>query len=169
VEENPSHAPEIEHPDGMYPSRMDDRGRVKLPVALKEYLEKFDSASQHLRGVIERMLPLLVGDHAPLVANLRAAEERYALYRTGFLSLAKESIADKSMTAQAANQKMHPLKANIYAFESHVDTIVQESRKAMEGTMAAASALASSRLIIIVVLFIAIAGDRFDGHSFLAA
>jgi MraZ protein len=42
VEENPSHAPEIEHPDGMYPSRMDDRGRVKLPVALKEYLEKFE-------------------------------------------------------------------------------------------------------------------------------
>jgi methyl-accepting chemotaxis protein len=70
----------------------------------EEYLEKFDSASQHLRGVIERMLPLLVGDHAPLVANLRAAEEGYALYRTGFLSLAKESIADKSMTAQAANQ-----------------------------------------------------------------
>ena len=26
----------------MYPSRMDDRGRVKLPVALKEYLEKFE-------------------------------------------------------------------------------------------------------------------------------
>jgi MraZ protein len=42
VEENPSRAPEIEHPDGMYPSRMDERGRVKLPVALKEYLEKFE-------------------------------------------------------------------------------------------------------------------------------
>ena len=27
----------------MYPSRMDDRGRVKLPVAFKEYLEKFEN------------------------------------------------------------------------------------------------------------------------------
>jgi MraZ protein len=26
----------------MYPARMDDRGRVKLPAALKEYLEKFE-------------------------------------------------------------------------------------------------------------------------------
>jgi DNA-binding transcriptional regulator/RsmH inhibitor MraZ len=42
LDEKPSDAPEIEHPDGMYPSRMDDRGRVKLPVVLKEYLEKFE-------------------------------------------------------------------------------------------------------------------------------
>src|ERR1039457_2612756 len=40
--ESLSHTPEIEHPDGMYPSRMNDRGRVKLPVLLKEYLEKFE-------------------------------------------------------------------------------------------------------------------------------
>jgi MraZ protein len=43
VEEKSNQAPEIEPPDGMYPSRMDDRGRVKLPVAFKEYLEKFES------------------------------------------------------------------------------------------------------------------------------
>jgi DNA-binding transcriptional regulator/RsmH inhibitor MraZ len=42
MDESPNRAPEIEHPDGMYPSRMDDRGRVKLPVVLKEYLEKFE-------------------------------------------------------------------------------------------------------------------------------
>jgi MraZ protein len=43
VEETPNQAPEIEPPDGMYPSRMDDRGRIKLPVAFKEYLEKFEN------------------------------------------------------------------------------------------------------------------------------
>jgi MraZ protein len=42
VDENPSQAPEIEPPEGRYSSRMDDRGRVKLPVAFKEYLEKFE-------------------------------------------------------------------------------------------------------------------------------
>ena len=43
MDENPNQAPEIEPPDGMYPSRMDDRGRIKLPVAFKEYLEKFEN------------------------------------------------------------------------------------------------------------------------------
>ena len=43
MEEYPNQAPEIEPPDGMYPSRMDDRGRIKLPVAFKEYLEKFEN------------------------------------------------------------------------------------------------------------------------------
>ena len=43
MEEKPNQTPEIEPPDGMYPSRMDDRGRVKLPVAFKEYLEKFEN------------------------------------------------------------------------------------------------------------------------------
>jgi MraZ protein len=43
VEEKPNQTPEIEPPDGMYPSRMDDRGRVKLPAAFKEYLEKFEN------------------------------------------------------------------------------------------------------------------------------
>jgi MraZ protein len=42
VEENPNQVPEIEPPEGRYSSRMDDRGRVKLPVAFKEYLEKFE-------------------------------------------------------------------------------------------------------------------------------
>ena len=41
MEDDPSQASEIEIPEGRYSSRMDDRGRVKLPVAFKEYLEKF--------------------------------------------------------------------------------------------------------------------------------
>ena len=31
-----------EAPDGMYPARMDDRGRVKLPTAFKEYLDSLE-------------------------------------------------------------------------------------------------------------------------------
>ena len=34
--------PEIEPPEGRYPSRMDDRGRVKLPVGFQKYLEQFE-------------------------------------------------------------------------------------------------------------------------------
>jgi methyl-accepting chemotaxis protein len=127
------------------------------PAKQEEYLEKFVNSSAQLRTLMEKMQPLLIDEHAVLHTNLHAAEEGYAQYRSGFQSLAKESMADKSMTPQVANQKMHPLKANIYAFENHVDIIVQESKKAMEKTMDTAAAMASSRLAIIVVLFIAIA------------
>ena len=41
MEDNPGQAPEIEPPEGRYSSRMDDRGRVKLPVAFQRYLEQF--------------------------------------------------------------------------------------------------------------------------------
>jgi methyl-accepting chemotaxis protein len=123
----------------------------------EEYLEKFNTASEQLRSVMQKMEPLLVGDLEATGKDLRAAKEGYALYRSGFVALARESSANKSMTTQMANAKMHPLKANIYAFETHVDAIVQGSRKGMETAMAAAAAMASSRLVIIVVLFITIA------------
>jgi transcriptional regulator MraZ len=32
----------VEPPEGMYPARMDDRGRVKLPAAFKEYLDSLE-------------------------------------------------------------------------------------------------------------------------------
>jgi len=123
-----------------------------------DYLEKFSTVSEQLRTLMQRMAPLLVGDHAAMSTDLRAAEEGYALYRSGFLGLAKQSIEDKSMTAQVANAKMHPLKAHIYAFENHVDAIVQGSRKGMQTAMDIAAATASSRLVVIVVLFVVIAG-----------
>jgi len=40
--DSPIQPPQIEAPEGRYPSRMDDRGRVKLPVVFQKYLEKFD-------------------------------------------------------------------------------------------------------------------------------
>src|SRR5215471_2810976 len=40
--EGPSHPHSSEPPDGMYPARMDDRGRVKLPAAFQEYLGSFE-------------------------------------------------------------------------------------------------------------------------------
>ncbi len=42
MDEKPNQVPEIEPPQGRYSARMDDRGRVKLPVAFQKYLEKFE-------------------------------------------------------------------------------------------------------------------------------
>ena len=42
MEEAQSQLPTIEPPEGRYPSRMDDRGRVKMPVGFQKYLEQFE-------------------------------------------------------------------------------------------------------------------------------
>jgi MraZ protein len=41
VAENPTKIVEIEQPRGMFPAKIDERGRVKLPTVFKEYLDKF--------------------------------------------------------------------------------------------------------------------------------
>jgi MraZ protein len=40
--DQPNQPPKPDPPDGMYPARMDDRGRVKLPTAFQEYLASLD-------------------------------------------------------------------------------------------------------------------------------
>jgi transcriptional regulator MraZ len=41
MDPNPPTLVEIEPPRGMAPARLDERGRMKLPVPMKEYLDKF--------------------------------------------------------------------------------------------------------------------------------
>jgi MraZ protein len=41
VAEFPTKIVEIEQPRGMFPAKIDERGRVKLPAVFKEYLDKF--------------------------------------------------------------------------------------------------------------------------------
>ena len=53
--ENPNQPPEIEPPRGMYPARMDDRGRIKLPAAFKEYLEKFEDKRLFVTSIDRRI------------------------------------------------------------------------------------------------------------------
>lgn len=63
MEENPTQFVEIEPPRGMSPARLDDRGRMKMPVPLKEYLDKFPEKRlwvTSLDRTIGRIYPLLV-------------------------------------------------------------------------------------------------------------
>jgi DNA-binding transcriptional regulator/RsmH inhibitor MraZ len=43
MDQMPGQPPQIEPPEGRYSVRLDDRGRAKLPVPFKEYLEKFEN------------------------------------------------------------------------------------------------------------------------------
>ena len=63
MEEKSNQTPEIEPPDGMYPSRMDDRGRVKLPVAFKEYLEKFENKRLFVTSLDRRIAQIYPIQH----------------------------------------------------------------------------------------------------------
>src|SRR5215831_18263021 len=53
--EGPSHPSQPEPPDGMYPSRMDDRGRVKLPAAFKEYLDALEDKKLFVTSLDRRI------------------------------------------------------------------------------------------------------------------
>jgi MraZ protein len=63
MDQIPTQLVEIEPPRGMSPVRLDERGRMKLPVSLKEYLDKFPDRKlwvTSLDRTIGRIYPLLV-------------------------------------------------------------------------------------------------------------
>ena len=47
--------PENRPPRGMYDSTMDDRGRVKVPAAFKEYLERFPDKKLYVTSLDRRI------------------------------------------------------------------------------------------------------------------
>ena len=53
--EEPNQTAKPEPPDGMYPARMDDRGRVKLPAAFKEYLDSLDDKKLFVTSLDRRI------------------------------------------------------------------------------------------------------------------
>ena len=53
--EEPSHTQKPEPPDGMYPARMDDRGRVKLPTAFQEYLASLENKKLYVTSLDRRI------------------------------------------------------------------------------------------------------------------
>src|SRR5690242_12017460 len=63
MDQNPTQLVEIEPPRGMSPARLDERGRMKLPVSFKEYLDKFPDKRlwvTSLDRTIGRIYPLLI-------------------------------------------------------------------------------------------------------------
>ena len=63
MDQNPLQLVEIEPPRGMSPARLDERGRMKLPVPIKEYLDKFREKRVYatsLDRTTGRLYPLLV-------------------------------------------------------------------------------------------------------------
>ena|SRR5215471_13450908 len=55
MENGSNHVSRPEPPDGMYPARMDDRGRVKLPTAFQEYLGSLEDKKLFVTSLDRRI------------------------------------------------------------------------------------------------------------------
>jgi MraZ protein len=141
VDEKPNQAPEIEPPDGMYPSRMDDRGRVKLPVAFKEYLEKFENKRWFVTSLdrrIAQVYPMVLWKQTKKFLE-NFSEDPEAAENLAFN--AADLGAETEMDAQARVLFSPELRrelgledqpVHLYAFGGHIEVLnqaVYEERK----------------------------------------
>jgi MraZ protein len=141
VEEKPNQAPEIEPPDGMYPSRMDDRGRVKLPAAFKEYLEKFENKRLFVTSLdrrIAQVYPIVLWKQTKKFLE-NFSEDPEAAENLAFN--AADLGAETEMDAQARILFSPELRrelgledqpVHLYAFGGHIEVLnqaVYEERK----------------------------------------
>ena len=134
MQENPSQPPEIEPPEGRYPSRMDDRGRVKLPVAFKEYLEKFEDKRLFVTSLdrrIAQVYPIVLWKRTKnFLENF--AEDAEAAENLAFN--AADLGAETEMDSQARvlfspelrrELKMEEQPVHLYAFRGHINVFTQ--------------------------------------------
>jgi MraZ protein len=141
VEEESNQVPEFEPPDGMYPSRMDDRGRVKLPVAFKEYLEKFADKRLFVTSLdrrIAQVYPIVLWKQTKKFLE-NFAEDPEAAENLAFN--AADLGAEAEMDAQARVLFSPELRrelgledqpVHVYAFGGHIEVLSQpvyEERK----------------------------------------
>ena len=140
--ETPNQAPEIEPPEGRYSSRMDDRGRVKLPVSFKEYLEKFEDKRLFVTSLDRRIAQVY-----PIVYWKKTKKflEDFSVDPEAAENLAFNAAdlgAETEMDAQARVLFSPELRrelgledqpVHLYAFGGHIEVLSQavyEARKA---------------------------------------
>ncbi len=79
------------------------------------YLEKFDRQSATIRTLLKELKGLMEG--APSTLDVSELTREYEAYRAGFLKVAQEVSADRTITPQEANRRMSSFKKAIHAFE----------------------------------------------------
>jgi len=125
----------------MYPSRMDDRGRVKLPVAFKEYLEKFENKRLFVTSLdrrIAQVYPMVLWKQTKKFLE-NFSEDPEAAENLAFN--AADLGAETEMDAQARVLFSPELRrelgredqpVHLYAFGGHIEVLnqaVYEERK----------------------------------------
>src|SRR3954468_18764106 len=132
---DPEHqAPEIDPPEGRYSSRMDDRGRVKLPVAFQRYLEKFEDKRLFVTSLDRRIAvvyPMALWKQTKKFMESYSADPRAA---KNLAFNAADLGAETEMDSQARvlfspelrrELKMEEQPVHLYAFRGHINVFTQ--------------------------------------------
>jgi len=134
VVESEHQAPEIEPPEGRYSSRMDDRGRVKLPVAFQRYLEKFEDKRLYVTSLDRRIAvvyPMVLWKQTKKFME-NYSDDPKAAKRLAFN--AADLGAETEMDSQARvlfspelrrELQMEEQPVHLYAFRGHINVFTQ--------------------------------------------
>src|SRR5664279_5878689 len=134
--------PEIEPPRGMYPARMDDRGRVKVPAPFKEYLGKFDDKRLFVTSLdrrIAQVYPIVLWKQTKkFLENFAVDPEAAENLAFNAADLGAECEMDSQARVLFSPELRRELgledqPVHLYAFGGHIEVLspaVYEARKA---------------------------------------
>ena len=132
--ESEHQTPEIEPPEGRYSSRMDDRGRVKLPVAFQRYLEKFEDKRLFVTSLDRRIAvvyPMVLWKQTKKFMENYSADPKAAKH---LAFNAADLGAETEMDSQARvlfspelrrELQMEEQPVHLYAFRGHINVFTQ--------------------------------------------
>ena len=132
--ESEHQAPEVEPPEGRYASRMDDRGRVKLPTVFQKYLEKFEDKRLFVTSLDRRIAvvyPIALWKQTKKFMESYSADPRAA---KNLAFNAADLGAETEMDSQARvlfspelrrELNMEEQPVHMYAFRGHINVFTQ--------------------------------------------
>lgn len=134
MDDTPSQVPEVEPPEGRYPSRMDDRGRVKLPVAFQRYLEQFEDKRLFVTSLdrrIAQVYPIVLWKQTKKFMESYSAEPKAAKH-LAFNAADLGAVTEMDSQARVLfspelrrELKMEDQPVHLYAFRGHIRVFTQ--------------------------------------------
>ena len=125
---------------------------IGKPDKQQKYLSKFNKVSQKTHTLLNKAADLLESDIkvSPAVKQaLAQSQSAYGNYVSGFQHIAEQVIGSTTMTPQAANKLMMPIKDYIYAFEEGIGKLTKEAESLIaEVTQELAANSSQTRFII---------------------
>ncbi|MGE4402604.1 MAG: methyl-accepting chemotaxis protein [Desulfobulbus sp.] len=132
---------------------------IGKPDKQRSYLSKFGDITSKTIAALDRSNELIangVNIPASVKQALRKSRDAYGHYVSGFQQIAEAVIADPSLTPQAANKRMIPIKDHIYQFEEGITLLAQEAENLI--THITQEMLASSNRTRFVIALFVLAG-----------
>ena len=118
----------------MYPSRMDDRGRVKLPVLFQKYLEKFEDKRLYVTSLdrrIAQVYPIAYWKQTKKFMENYSKDPKVAKHMA-FNAAALGAVAEMDAQARVLFSpelrralRMEDQPVHLYAYRGHIKVFTQ--------------------------------------------